>query len=162
VDAMNRAIEELMRTGSPMMTFTAVLRDGGVDFFVIDGPLTNSGQFKREFGDKIRAQAASGEVVATILVSDSWITHDDVSDPKLAALRKAFGLELKDLADLGMIKVSEAISVHLESPLICETRHQEYLRKDGRIELTIGRSEETRPMRGRLSGFFPTEEARHA
>jgi hypothetical protein len=46
--------------------------------------------------------------------------------------------------------------------LLTETRHQEYVRKEGRIELDGPEIvAEGHSLRGRVSGFF-TQEARHA
>jgi hypothetical protein len=160
--AMADAISQLTKTGEVRMMFHLVKRDGGVDHVVFDQKATNDPAFKRQFGDMVRARVAAGEIVATLLVSDTFTTHDDIESPKIQALRRAFGLELKDLGDMGICKVKEAIALHLESPLLTETRHQEYVRKEGRIELDGPEIiAEGHSLRGRVSGFF-TQEARHA
>lgn len=169
IDALKRfaanmlrdAIEDLRRKGSIFAAFHLMKRDGGLELYLLDGPVTNSRNMKDQVAAKIRARVASGEITAVVFRSDTFWSE---IAPEQDRIRRSFGMNVEEAAAAGLCVAHEGVMVILESPIYHQLSRQEYRRHDGRIEL-VGDpfvEDDTDPANGlrlqtcRFSNFFST------
>ncbi len=156
----DRAVAQIRETGSVMQMFTLIKRDESIEIMAIDGALTNNEAWKADFGRKIKARVAAGELQAVMMVSDIYFAANIT--PENDAIRQRLRLTIEDAHALGLCEKREAVMVTLESPIYAAHMRQEYRRVDGakRIEL-VGEPDITSDAEGtmqtraaRFSGYW--------
>jgi hypothetical protein len=159
------AVKQIQQSGGDFpMHFFEHMRDGGVRVFLFEGAVTNDRAMKRKFGNRIRQDVATGECVATVLLSDTFFA----TDMKLEGekIRAAFGWNIEESAAAGLCTKHEGIVATAEMRGYHCVIRQEYKRDGGSItpvgELFTQDSTEWEVGQANLSGFFNTPAANAA
>lgn len=99
------------------------------EIVVAEGKVTNDPQAKYQFGRALRARVARGDVLAVLMLSDTYYSRD--MTPERERMRRGFGMSLKQAADAGLCTVVEAVVVSVESPILLWMGMRAYRRVEG-------------------------------
>lgn len=117
--------------------FHLVKRDGSVEVLLIDGAISNSEQEKIKLSRLIKARVATGEIVAVIMMSDTFVATISQENEMI---RRKLRMNVDEASAFGLCEKQEAVVVMLESPIYQQMLQQIYRRdpKDGRKITLVG------------------------
>jgi hypothetical protein len=153
-EVFDERVESLTKTGDLLPTFHILTPDGLI-FVPVDRRLANDEQAKRQIGAFIRQQVETSDAKGVISVFDSYVHEANTPEDKKAnEVRQSLGLTIEQAANLGMIKMYEAVMCCLETADLCWTWKQIYKHVNRKIVLGEFNEYEANPMVSRFSGMF--------
>jgi Icc-related predicted phosphoesterase len=129
---MDTGIEQIRETGSLMQKFILAKRDGGLDYMVIGGDITNSESAKSALSQEIKKRIATGDVQAVIHLSDTWFAK---ITPENQRIKEKLHMNVEEAAAFGLCEKAEAVMVTLESPILNLIMQQAYERDGNKVTL---------------------------